>query len=73
MEYLRDIKVHSTNANGVRARIRQGAFERYLLREQPDVLLIQEFRCSAAKFFGKGKIKALLQELGYGVVIINAC
>jgi hypothetical protein len=37
------------------------------------VLLIQEFRCSAAKFFGKGKIKALLQELGYGVVIINAC
>ena len=34
------------------------------------MLLIQEFRCSV---FDKGKIKALLQELGYGVVIINAC
>ena len=30
VEYLQDIKVHSTNANGVRARIRQGAFERCL-------------------------------------------
>ena len=73
VEYLRDIKVHSTNANGIRARIRQGAFERYLRRERPDVLLIQEFRCDAAKFFSKGRTKEMLQELGYGVVIINTC
>jgi hypothetical protein len=72
-EYLRDIKVHSTNANGIRARIRKGAFECYLRRERPDVLLIQEFRCDATKFFSKSRTKETLQELGYGVVIINTC
>jgi exodeoxyribonuclease III len=68
-----DIKVHSLNANGIRARLKQDVFSQYLSQESPDVLFIQEFRCTADKFFAKKDIKATLKELGYGTTIINTC
>ena len=73
IECTRGVKVHSMNANGIRARRREEVFENYLRRELPDVLLVQEFRCSSAKFFAKARMKELLQELSYGLAIINAC
>ena len=67
------MKIHSLNANGIRARTKEDAFARYLRAELPDLLLIQEFRCSADKFFARKGIRELLDELRYDTVIINPC
>ena len=69
---LSTMKIHSLNANGIRARTKEDAFARYLRTELPDLLLVQEFRSSADKFFARKGIKELIEELRY-VVIINPC
>ena len=68
-----DAKIHSFNANGIRARIKDGAFVRYLIRENPDAVFLQEFRCTADIFFAKRDVKETLQKLGHKVTIINSC
>ena len=67
------IKVHSLNANGIRARTKHEVFARYLRKEQPGILFIQEFRCTADKFLSRKGIKEILQELNYHTTIINTC
>jgi exodeoxyribonuclease III len=53
------------NANGIRARIKKGAFIRFLIEENPDVFMISDFRCDLATFFKKKGIKNTLDRLGY--------
>ena len=59
------LKVMSWNVNGVRARLKHKQFFDLLVKHSPDVLCIQEFRCTMELFLKKPKMKDTLFRLGY--------
>ena len=53
------------NANGLRARLRDGSFFKALEEENPDVVAITEARCTRKQFLRTKKTRARLRSLGY--------
>jgi exodeoxyribonuclease III len=53
------------NANGIRARIKKGAFIKFIQEENPDILMVSEFRCDLKTFFRAKGVESTLQRLGY--------
>ena len=68
---VESVKVCSQNVNGVQARLSKDDFFPMLAREKPDVIFLQEFRCTTHKFLNKPNVRNRLIDLGY-CFFINA-
>ena len=67
----RNIRCLHQNANGLRARLRDGSFFKTLESEKPDVVAITESRCTRKQFLKFRNTRTHLKQLGYHYTAFN--